>query len=95
MRGWSGCRTLVKRRFTQPERLWQRQVYDYYITVDVEGVGEELLSIPLRADCQVIRTPNLISSDSNERTSPGGGELSSALSGSVGDKAPENSKTCS
>lgn len=29
------------------------QVYEYYITVDVEGVGEELLSIPLKADCQV------------------------------------------
>lgn len=28
-------------------------MYEYYITVDVEGVGEELLSIPLRADCQV------------------------------------------
>lgn len=29
------------------------QVYEYYITVDVEGVGQELLSIPLKADCQV------------------------------------------
>lgn len=29
------------------------QVYEYYITVDVEGVGVELLSIPLKADCQV------------------------------------------
>ncbi len=29
------------------------QVYEYYITVDVDGVGEELLSIPLKADCQV------------------------------------------
>lgn len=28
-------------------------MYEYYITVDVEGVGEELLSIPLKADCQV------------------------------------------
>lgn len=32
---------------------WLVQVYEYYITVDVEGVGEELLSIPLKADCQV------------------------------------------
>lgn len=29
------------------------QVYDYYLTVDVDNVGEELLSIPLKADCQV------------------------------------------
>ncbi|CAM9686374.1 unnamed protein product, partial [Laminaria digitata] len=28
------------------------KIYEYYITVDVEGVGEELLSIPLKADCQ-------------------------------------------
>ena len=29
------------------------KVYDYYLTVDVEGVGEGLLSLPISAECQV------------------------------------------
>ena len=43
-------RTTPSRRSAMPLYI---QVYEYYITVDVEGVGEELLSIPLKADCQV------------------------------------------
>ncbi|CAM9719428.1 unnamed protein product, partial [Choristocarpus tenellus] len=29
------------------------KVYEFYLTVDIDGVGEELLSLPIKADCQV------------------------------------------
>ena len=41
--------------FSRPQRppLLDNKVYEYYITLDVDEIGVELLSIPLKADCQV------------------------------------------